>query len=30
MAGNEAALCIRAEDVAIARHDVTDTSVMNQ
>jgi molybdate transport system ATP-binding protein len=29
-AGHEAALCIRAEDVAIARHDVADTSVMNQ
>ena len=29
-AGHEAALCIRAEDVVIARHDVTDSSVMNQ
>ncbi|HEY5616969.1 MAG TPA: ABC transporter ATP-binding protein [Vicinamibacterales bacterium] len=29
-AGHEAALCIRAEDVAIARHDVVDSSVMNQ
>ena len=29
-AGHEAALCIRAEDVAIARHDVVESSVMNQ
>lgn len=29
-AGHEAALCIRAEDVVIARHDVADSSVMNQ
>jgi hypothetical protein len=29
-ATSEAALCIRAEDVAIARHDVADTSAMNQ
>jgi molybdate transport system ATP-binding protein len=29
-AGHEAAVCIRAEDVAIARHDVTDSSVMNR
>ncbi|MBI3046738.1 MAG: ABC transporter ATP-binding protein [Acidobacteria bacterium] len=29
-AGHEAALCIRAEDVALARHDVTDSSVMNR
>ena len=29
-AGHEAALCIRAEDVVIARHDVVDSSVMNQ
>ena len=29
-AGHDAALCIRAEDVVIARHDVTDSSVMNQ
>jgi molybdate transport system ATP-binding protein len=29
-AGHEAALCIRAEDVAIARHDVADSSAMNQ
>ena len=28
--GHEAALCIRAEDVALARHDVTDSSVMNR
>ena len=29
-AGHDAALCIRAEDVVIARHDVTDSSVMNR
>ena len=29
-AGHEAALCIRAEDVVIATHDVTDSSVMNR
>ena len=29
-AGHEAALCIRAEDVALARHDVADSSVMNR
>ena len=29
-AGHEAALCIRAEDVALARHGATDSSVMNQ
>jgi molybdate transport system ATP-binding protein len=29
-AGHEAALLIRAEDVALARHDVTDSSVMNR
>jgi molybdate transport system ATP-binding protein len=29
-AGHQAALCIRAEDVAIARHGVVDSSVMNQ
>jgi molybdate transport system ATP-binding protein len=29
-AGHEAALCIRAEDVVIARHDVTESSVMNR
>jgi len=28
--GHDAALCIRAEDVVIARHDVADSSVMNQ
>ena len=28
--GHEAALCIRAEDVAIARRDVSDSSVMNR
>ncbi|MBI2188719.1 MAG: ABC transporter ATP-binding protein [Acidobacteria bacterium] len=28
--GHEAALLIRAEDVALARHDVTDSSVMNR
>jgi len=28
--GHDAALCIRAEDVAIARHEVTDSSVMNR
>jgi molybdate transport system ATP-binding protein len=28
--GHDAALCIRAEDVVIARHDVTDSSVMNR
>lgn len=29
-AGHEAALLIRAEDVALARHDVSDSSVMNR
>ena len=29
-AGHEAALCIRAEDVAIARHDAVDSSAMNR
>ena len=29
-AGHEAALCISAEDVTIARHDVADTSTMNR
>jgi molybdate transport system ATP-binding protein len=28
--GHDAALLIRAEDVALARHDVTDSSVMNR
>jgi len=29
-AGHEAALCIRAEDVALARHEVIDSSAMNR